>query len=160
MQVAKAGTMPITMQKLDMNALLADIAANYQFRLIESGGTLTIEPLPDCRGDADQITQVFSNLIGNAIKYREPKRPLQIHVHASAEEGKVTYCVEDNGKGIDAAHHDKIFDLFTRLDPEAAEGEGIGLTIVKRMVERHGGKIWVNSEVGKGSKFFVTLPRS
>ncbi|MDO8302576.1 MAG: ATP-binding protein, partial [Sedimentisphaerales bacterium] len=159
MQVAKAGTIPINMQNLDMNAIVADIAANYQFRLIESGGTLTIEPLPNCLADADQITQVFSNLIGNAIKYREPKRPTQIHVRASADDGTITYCVEDNGKGIDAEHYDKVFNLFTRLDPEAAEGEGIGLTIVKRMVERHGGKIWVRSEVGKGSTFFVTLPK-
>jgi PAS domain S-box-containing protein len=159
MAVAKAGTTPIIMKKLDMNAILADIAANCQFRLIESGGMLTIDPLPECRGDADQITQIFLNLIGNAIKYREPKRPLHIHVYASAEEGTVTYCVEDNGKGIDAAHHDKIFDLFTRLDSEAAEGEGIGLTIVKRMVERHGGDIRVSSEVGKGSSFFVVMPR-
>ena len=159
MAVAKAGTTPITMKTLDMNALVADIAANCQFRLIESGGVLTIDPLPECRGDANQITQIFSNLIGNAIKYREPKRPLHIHVHASIEEGTVTYCVEDNGRGIDAAHHDKIFDLFTRLDSDATEGEGIGLTIVRRMIERHGGKIRVSSEVGKGSSFFVAMPR-
>jgi len=158
MQVAKAGTVPINMQTLNMNTIIADIAANYQFRLIESGGTLKVGTLPDCLADADQTTQIFLNLIGNAIKYRDPKRPIQVHVHASAEDGKVTYCVEDNGKGIDGAHHDKIFNLFTRLDPEAAEGEGIGLTIVKRMVERQGGKIWVESEVGKGSKFFVSLP--
>ena len=159
MQVAKAGTVPINMQNLNMNAILADIAANYQFRLIESGGMINVEPLPNCLADADQITQIFSNLIGNAIKYRDPKRPTKIHVLASAEDGKVTYCVEDNGKGIDAAHHDKIFNLFTRLDPDAAEGEGIGLTIVKRMVERQGGKIWVESVVGVGSKFFVSLTK-
>lgn len=159
MQVAKAGTVPITMKTLDMNALLADIAANCQFRLIESGGTLTIENLPHCRGDADQITQVFSNLIGNAIKYRQPSRPLCIRVYPSADKDFATYCVDDNGKGIAAEHHDKVFDLFTRLDPDVAEGEGLGLTIAKRMIERQGGKIWVTSEIGKGSTFFVAMPK-
>jgi PAS domain S-box-containing protein len=159
MQVAKAGTIPITIEKLDMNTIFADIAANYQFRLLESGGTLTVEQLPDCRGDADQIAQIFSNLIGNAIKYRKPSHSLTIRVHSSIANDMVTYCVEDNGKGIPSKHHDKIFNLFMRFDPDAAEGEGLGLTIAKRMVERHGGKIWVESEVGKGSKFFVSLPR-
>jgi PAS domain S-box-containing protein len=159
MAVAKAGTMPITVQRLDMNALVADIAANYQFRLIESGGTLAVEPLPHCCGDADQITQVFSNLIGNAIKYRDLSHPLHIRVHSSADKDFSTYCVEDNGKGIASEHHDKVFDLFARLDPEAAEGEGLGLTIAKRMIERQGGKIWVSSEIGKGSSFFVVMPR-
>jgi len=158
MAVAKAGTIPLTMRTLDMNAIFADIAANYQFRLIESGGTLAVDPLPDCRGDADQITQVFSNLIGNAIKYRRLSNSLHIRVHSSIEKDMVTYCVEDNGKGIAAEHRDKVFELFMRFDPEAAEGEGLGLTIAKRMVERHGGKIWVESEVGKGSTFFVSLP--
>ena len=107
----------------------------------------------------DQMTQVFSNLIGNAIKYRKPARPLHIKIYASTKDNNVTYCVEDNGKGIASEHLDKVFNLFTRLDPEAAKGEGLGLTISRRIVERQGGKIWVSSELGKGSKFFVMLPR-
>jgi PAS domain S-box-containing protein len=159
MDVAKAGTVKINIQNLDMNALLAKAVSNARFKLEQCGGQIDIEPLYFCRGDDGQITQVFTNIIENAIKYREPSRPLKIQVYASAEPDKVTYCVEDNGKGIAEDHLDKVFDLFARLDPEAAAGEGIGLTIVKRMVERQGGKIWANSQVGKGSKFFMSLPR-
>jgi PAS domain S-box-containing protein len=159
MQVAKAGTVPINVRDLDMNSIFAAIAAHSKFKLSEINGRLEIEPLHGCRADADQMIQVFTNLVENAIKYREPTRPVQIRVYASAEPDKVTYCVEDNGKGIAAEHLDKVFNLFTRLDPEAARGEGLGLTIAKRMVERQGGMIWANSEVDKGSKFYVALPR-
>ena len=76
-------------------------------------------------------------------------------VSATAEAGSTTYCVEDNGKGIPTEYLDKIFDLFTRLEPDTAKGEGLGLTIARRMIERQGGKIWVNSEVGEGSKFYI-----
>ena len=155
MKVAKAGIIPLAVHDIDMNALLKKIVANVQFKLQESGGEPEVEPLPGCRGDSDQITQVFNNLVENAIKYRDSARPCKISIYASAEPNKVTYCVEDNGKGIALEHLDKVFNLFARLDPEAAKGEGLGLTIAKRMVERQGGKIWVNSEVGKGSKFFV-----
>ena len=158
MEVAKAGTVPINIRDIDMEELLAKVTANAQFKLKKSGGQLEAEPLPPCRGDGDQLMQVLTNLIENAIKYRELSRPLHIQIRASTEADKVIYCVQDNGKGIAQGHLDKVFNLFTRLDPEAAKGEGIGLTIVKRMVERQGGKIWVESEVGKGSRFFVSLP--
>ena len=159
MSVAKAGTVPVSIRDIDMNALLAKLAANVQFKLKESGGTLTAKPLPGCRGDEDQITQIFTNLVENSIKYCHPERPCTISVYASVEGDTARYCVEDNGKGIAPEHYETVFNLFARLDPEAAAGEGIGLTIVKRMVERQGGKIWVESEVGTGSKFFVSLPR-
>jgi chemotaxis family two-component system sensor kinase Cph1 len=159
MGVAKAGTAPINIRDIDMNALLAKIAANIQLKLKGSGCGLTVEQVPGCRGDGDQITQVFTNLVENAFKYCDPARPCKVSIYASAEPDKVTYCVEDNGKGIAEEHLEKIFDIFTRLDPEAGKGEGLGLTIAKRMVERQGGKIWANSEVRKGSKFYVSMPR-
>ena len=158
MQVAKAGTMPINIQYLDMNSLIGKMAANVQFKLKQAGGQFEIENLPECRGDAEQVAQVFTNVVENAIKYRDPQRPIYIHIYAAAEKGMATYCVEDNGKGIAPEHLDKVFDLFTRLEPETAKGEGLGLTIAKRMIERQGGKIWASSELGKGSKFFVSLP--
>jgi PAS domain S-box-containing protein len=158
MSVAKAGTMPINIQDLNMNDLLSKIAASVQLRFNKIGDHFEIQELPRCCGDADQVTQVFTNIVENAIKYREPSRPLQIRIYGAAEEGIATYCVEDNGKGIAENHLEKVFDLFTRLEPEAAKGEGLGLTIAKRMIERQGGKIWVISEFGKGSKFYVSLP--
>ena len=100
MAVAKAGTAPVRIREIDMNAMLAKLAANVQFKLKESGGTLTAQPLPGCRGDEDYITQIFTNLVENAIKYRDPARPCTISVYASVEADTARYCVEDNGKGI------------------------------------------------------------
>jgi signal transduction histidine kinase len=159
MDVAKAGTVAINIRNIDMDALLAKIAAHAKLKIKECGGELAVEKVPPCRGDAEQLAQVFTNIIENAIKYRDQQRPLQIRIYAATDEGMVTYCVEDNGKGIAEDHLQKVFDLFTRLDREAAAGEGIGLTTAKRMVERQGGRIWASSQVGKGSKFFISLPR-
>jgi PAS domain S-box-containing protein len=158
MQVAKAGITPIQLQDLEMNAILARIVANFQFNLKETGIKLEIAPLPACRGDLDLVTQVFSNLIDNAIKFREPARDSLIQVYGSAETNRVTYCVEDNGQGIAEENQSKIFEVFHRLSPDATKGEGLGLTIAKRMIERLGGRIWLDSEKGKGSKFYVCLP--
>jgi signal transduction histidine kinase len=104
-----------------------------------------------------QINQVFSNLLDNAVKYLDPARPGVITVHGSVEDGRATFVVEDNGIGIDPAHQAKIFEIFHRLNPEETGGEGLGLTIASRIIERHDGKISVDSVPGRGSKFRVSL---
>jgi signal transduction histidine kinase len=97
--------------------------------------------------------------VDNAVKYLDPKKQGEIRISAKAENGRVVYCVSDNGIGIDKSDQEKIFEIFTRLAEKAhAGGEGMGLTMVKRMVDRNGGEIWIESEKGKGSKFFVALP--
>jgi len=122
--------------------------------------------LPDCRADAALINQVFSNLLENAIKYRDSARPLRVRVWGRhpgwghrEKDARTVYCVEDNGLGVAPEHRQKIWDLFYRPNPQGSSaGEGIGLTVVQRVVERHGGKVWMESETGKGSRFFLTLP--
>ena len=104
------------------------------------------------------MNQVFSNIIDNAIKFLDPKRPGKISISGKLEKNHAIFCVEDNGIGIAKNHTGKIFDIFHRLNPAATSGEGLGLTIVQRIMAKHNGKVWVESELGKGSKFYLSLP--
>ncbi len=159
LQVSRIGTTQIDIQPLDMNLLVKHIldTATYQFRAADV--TAAIDDLPQCCGDVSQINQVFSNIIDNALKYRDPARQAKIHISGRVENGMAVYCIEDNGVGIAPAHQKKIFELYHRLEPEGpVAGEGLGLTIVGRILERHNGSITVESAPGKGSKFYVALP--
>ena len=109
--------------------------------------------------DRAQLAQVFQNLIANAIKFRREDAPPHVHVSAEREGDKWLLSVADNGIGIDPKQADRIFQIFQRLHTrEEYEGTGIGLALCKRIVERHGGRIWVESAVGEGSTFYFTLP--
>jgi signal transduction histidine kinase len=105
------------------------------------------------------LDHVLTNLISNAIKYLDPAKEGKIKISGKVEDGMSIYCVEDNGIGIAPGHQRKVFEIFHRLNPEGSvSGEGLGLTIVTRILDRLGGKIWLESEEGHGSKFFVSLP--
>lgn len=147
-----------TIKQLDMNRLISDVAGALEFQIKEAGVILKIDELPSCRGKETQINQVFSNLMDNALKYLDPNRAGIIRVSGRKETGRVVYCLEDNGIGIAVEHQNKIFELFHCLDPDARGGVGLGLAIVRKILDLHGGKIWVESELGKGSKFFASLP--
>ena len=142
-----------------MNDLLSEIMNNVKYKTRNLDAEVVFEDLPDCTGDKHQITQVFTNLIDNALKYLSPERKGIIKITGNTKNKESIYCVEDNGIGIDPAYHGKVFEIYHRLDPHTStEGDGLGLTIVRRILDRHKGRIWLDSEREKGSKFFVAIP--
>jgi light-regulated signal transduction histidine kinase (bacteriophytochrome) len=124
----------------------------------DSGAQITHDPLPGVTFDFERLSQLFRELIANAIKFRAPGAP-QIHISASASEQGTTFSVRDNGIGIDPRYHDQIFEVFKRLHGREFPGTGMGLAVCKRIVEQHGGAIWVESESGNGATFRFRLPQ-
>ncbi|MDD3146149.1 MAG: PAS domain S-box protein [Candidatus Riflebacteria bacterium] len=158
LKLSRLGRAALNIGVIDMNRLVNEIVAANDFEAGKTGVDLQIESLPPCIGDCVQVTQVFSNLIGNAIKYLDSGRKGMIRVSGRVRDGKSIYCVEDNGIGIAPQHKDKIFELFHRLEPAKTEGEGLGLTIVRQVLEMLNGEISLDSTPGVGSCFRVTLP--
>jgi signal transduction histidine kinase len=148
----------LQLQPIDMNRLVQDLFGSFAFQIEDLGIELTIGDLPPCRGDISQVTQVFANLIDNAIKYRDQRRQPRIHISGEVKKESVLYRVADNGIGIAANHQSNIFELFHRLNPVDGEGEGLGLTAVKQILSRLDGDIQVESQPGNGSVFIVALP--
>ncbi len=161
LHVSRAGSIDIDVKALDMNELLASVVAATQFQIDDMKAKVTLEDLPPCLGDADQINQVFSNLVSNALKYSSPDRAAAVSVSGRVSDDSVVYCVEDNGLGIQDNHKENIFEIFHRLNPkDSPDGEGLGLTIVSRILDRHDGRVWVESKPDEGSRFFVSIPKA
>jgi len=157
--VSRVGSSEIYIEKLNMEERLREVLKSMQFQLDENHVEIEIGVLPDCMGDAGQISRIFMNLIDNAIKYRSCDHKCVLQVSGCVEGGKSVYRIEDNGIGISENHLPKIFELFHRLNPnDGVEGQGIGLTIVKRILQRQNGDIRVESVHGKGTTFHVELP--
>jgi len=137
---------------------LQEALENLQTLIQESGAVIAADPLPVVPADAAQLTHVFQNLIANAITFRSERTP-EIQVGSRREDGAWLFWVRDNGIGIEPQYHERIFMIFQRLHTRTKyPGTGIGLSICKRIVERHGGKIWVESQPGQGATFYFTLP--
>lgn len=161
LKISRAGTAEIEMTMINMNDMLKNICEAMQYDFSSKDVSITLGDLPPCYGDTAMINQVFSNLLDNAVKYRKNNGSDKITVSGWIESGRSIYCVEDNGIGISEKNKSKIFEVFHRLDPKGeVSGEGLGLTIISRILDRHNGKIWVESEPGQGSRFFVSLPSS
>jgi PAS domain S-box-containing protein len=158
LRFSRLGRAALRIEKINMNALLKSIQEAMKFQIKQSRATIRVDDLPASLGDAVQINQVFSNLLDNALKYSDLQRRLLIHISGRVEGDRVTYSVKDNGIGIAREHQGKIFEIFHRLDPSHGQGEGLGLTIAQRVLERQNGKIWVESQPAKGSTFFISLP--
>lgn len=158
----KVGRTGIKFAKVDISRLLNDI--KEEVLVAEKGKSISINivnPM-DVMGDATMIMQLFNNLIGNAAKYSGTTKPSIVEINAEpVADGFIQYVVSDNGIGLDMKYAPRIFELFQRLDnAKEISGTGVGLAIVKRIVEKHGGKIWVESVLNNGTKFFVTLPKA
>jgi signal transduction histidine kinase len=143
---------------IDLDRLLQAVLANLKVAIDESRATITHDALPKLKADTVQLTQLFQNLIGNAIKFRGQEPP-RVHIHAERRDAEWLFSVRDNGIGIDPKYFERIFVIFQRLHTrQEYSGTGIGLAICKRIIERHGGRIWLESTPGQGSTFLFTLP--
>ena len=155
---SRVGTVGRLRAPTDTRAVVAEALRNLQASLEESGALVTVGDLPTVRADSSQLIQLFQNLVGNAIKFRRSCEALRIVISARNLGEEWRFSVRDNGIGIDPQYADKVFDIFQRLHSrEEYPGTGIGLALCKRIVERHGGRIWVESTPGQGATFHFTL---
>ena len=158
LNLSRQGRQVYQMARVNVWELVTNAVATFQQAIVEAGAEVEVGDLPSVTADATALGQVFSNLIGNCLKYRSPNRPLKIEVGGLVEEGMVRYWVRDNGMGIPEIGRKKALSGLSALSFQKAEGEGMGLAIAYRIVERHGGKIWAESEEGEGSAFHFSLP--
>jgi PAS domain S-box-containing protein len=145
--------------KINMNEVINSIIENMKYMIQTQDIIIKVDNLPDCMGDINQLSQAFSNLIDNSIKYKDPSRQCIIHIYGYTKNNESIYCIKDNGIGIEAIHQKRIFDIFFRSHRnQNMSGEGLGLTIVLKIINKHKGKIWLESEPNVGTTFFISLP--
>lgn len=160
LQYSRAGTHTKPFESVDCEILLERALANLRTSIEDCHAQVTHDPLPVMMADGTQVTQLLQNLIGNALKFRKDERPL-IRISAERSNGSWLFGVSDNGIGIAPQHADRIFIMFQRLHGrDEYPGTGIGLAICKKIVERHGGSIWVESEPGVGTTFYFRIPEN
>jgi ligand-binding sensor domain-containing protein len=157
---SRVGTQGKEFARTDCFTILDQALRNLEIATAETQAKITYGPLPSVQGDSTQLLQLFQNLIGNAIKYRSPDRTPEVHFGAELQNGEWLFSVQDNGIGIDSKFFERVFVIFQRLHHRGEySGTGIGLAVCKKIVERHGGRIWVESQPDVGSRFLFTLPR-
>ena len=156
LEYSRAGRSGEPFQPVDMHSVLVQATANLEASIREREARIDVGPLPTVTGDQTQLVQLFQNLIGNAIKFCNVHTPW-VRVNASPNGGCWQFTVKDNGIGIAEAQFEIIFQTFRRLHGHEYTGTGIGLAICKKIVERHGGRIWLDSVAGEGTTFHFTL---
>lgn len=155
---SRVGTKGKPFEPTDCNAVLGQVLFNLSAAIEESRAVITNDDLPTVMADEGQLVQLFQNLVGNAIKFRGEDPP-RIHISAKQNNNECVLSVSDNGIGIDPEYYERIFVIFQRLHGKNHySGTGIGLAVCKRIVDRHGGRIWLESQPGKGSTFYATIP--
>lgn len=158
LEYSQVGHKPDSPQPVDLNNVLSWGLDNLRDGILHSGAQVTSDPLPKVMGDEGQLGQVFQNLIGNAIKYARPDVTPTIHVKVDRGEQECIVRITDNGIGISPSHRELIFSPFKRLHGREIPGTGIGLAVCRKVIEAHGGTIWVDSVPGEGSTFSFSLP--
>ena len=158
LQYSRVGTQGRPFEWLDVGQIVRQALDNLRFAIEEKGAQVACGDLPKLEADPVQLGQLFQNLIGNALKFAGTEA-VRIEIAATQRDGAWEFSVRDNGIGIEPQDAERIFVIFQRLHTrQEYTGTGIGLAICKRIVERHGGRIWVESEVGKGATFYFTIP--
>jgi light-regulated signal transduction histidine kinase (bacteriophytochrome) len=152
-----AGDPEASAAPVDMNGALKRALDNLGVAISESGAVVTSDFLPTVFGNETQNVQIFQNLVSNAIKYRSGAAP-RVEIRAQKNEEEWIFCVRDNGIGIQPEYQQWIFGVFKRLHSKEIPGTGMGLAICSKIIERHGGRIWVSSKPGEGSEFYFSLP--
>ncbi len=159
LRFSRFGREPIQKKPLCLSALVKDVMRELIPK--EEGRQIDIQSgeLPDCVGDAGLLKHVFANLISNALKFTRRKNKAVIRIGCMMQDGEKVYFVRDNGAGFDMQHAEGLFRVFQRLHPDSEfEGTGVGLSIVQRIIQRHGGRIWAEGVQGQGAAFYFTLP--
>jgi light-regulated signal transduction histidine kinase (bacteriophytochrome) len=156
---SKLGRKEVTSTAINMNALVSNVIADLIIEKGNSSPIFEITDLAPANGDQSLIKQVWINLISNAIKYSKYKSEIKIKINSVAKKDSIVYCVQDWGAGFDMEYYDKLFGVFQRLhSQEEFDGTGIGLAIVQKIISRHNGKVWADSKINVGSRFYFSLP--
>jgi two-component system, sensor histidine kinase and response regulator len=158
LEYSRTGQSQQPLETVDMESIVVQARANIEALVRQHEAQIDVQPMPIVRGDQTQLVQLFQNLLGNAIKFRRDESP-KVRVWASSHDGCWQFAVEDNGIGIAHDQFDIIFQAFRRVHGGEYPGTGIGLAICKKIVDRHGGRIWLESVAGQGTTFYVTLPQ-
>ena len=159
LDLSRQGRKEFAPAAINVTDLMQAITATMAHQLMDREAKVSIAPLPSIISDRLALEQVFTNLIDNAVKYLRPEVPGLIEISARETPGYITYMIRDNGRGIDPNDRARVFELFRRSGPQDRPGEGIGLAHVRALVRRLGGGITLDSELGQGTVFKVTLPR-
>jgi light-regulated signal transduction histidine kinase (bacteriophytochrome) len=156
---SRIGRLTAGFTDIDLNAMMKDVAAQVEPARQYAQGEITWDRLPTVEGEEPLLTTLFTNLVGNSLKFRRPNVPPRVHVSAIERDGQWEIAVADNGLGIEKEFADKVFIIFQRLHAkDAYPGTGIGLAIVKKIVEYHGGRVWLDPDVTEGTTVRFTLP--
>lgn len=156
---SRVGRYQLSAITLDIGAMIRDVWEELKGANPDRLLTLKLAEIPPCQGDRVLIKQVFVNVLSNAVKFTKGRAEARIEAGGHNEDGKTVYYIRDNGAGFDMQYHDKIFGVFQRLHSDTEfEGTGVGLAIVQRIINRHGGRIWAEGVVDKGATFYFTLP--
>jgi signal transduction histidine kinase len=148
----------VKVEKIDMGGLISDVWEEIRTANPDREMKVSITNILPGFGDPQLMRQVLANLLSNAVKFTRDRKPAVIEMSSCRRNGEVVYCLRDNGIGFDMRYHDKLFTVFERLNPEGYDGTGVGLAIVQRIIQRHGGRVWAEGETDRGATFFFTLP--
>lgn len=158
LKLSRTGTTDLVAERVEIMDVLQAVEANLSAQVADAGAIIQYDAMPTVVGDKTLLNQLFQNLVSNAVKFRSDAPPV-IEIAVAQQGSEYAFSVSDNGIGLDAKHHERIFEVFKTLHArDVFEGNGVGLSICKKVVERHGGRMWVESIVGEGTRFWFTLP--